>query len=68
MNELKVINPNILPEIICSKSDCGNNTFDQKVKLKSVSKFQSPNGQTGVMAIPVFVCAKCGTELIGPGL
>lgn len=65
MNELQtVINPNQFPNVKCVIAECGNNTFIQQFKLKFVSKFQSGNGQPGYFVIPIYVCAKCGCELL----
>jgi hypothetical protein len=72
MNEVKnFINPNALPNVQCdpplnkdSLTYCLSDTFVQKYHIKKVSKFQSGNGQEGYIIVPVYVCAKCGKELL----
>jgi hypothetical protein len=44
-------------EIKCD--ECGNNTFQQGVMLRGVSRFITMTEQDGVMPIPVFYCIKC---------
>jgi len=55
------INPNTLPDIICST--CGSKYWEQCFVLKKVSALVSPNGQEGAINIPVLVCRSCGQNL-----
>lgn len=55
-------NININPEdIVCQK--CGHDIFEQKLKLKKVSRIQSPTGQEMIVPVPVVICDKCKCEL-----
>jgi hypothetical protein len=69
MNEIKnFINPNSITDIQCTtiNSDgkcCTSKQFTQQFKIKKVSKFQSGDGQEGVIILPIYVCPKCGKEL-----
>jgi uncharacterized Zn finger protein len=39
---------------------CGNETFQEALMLRKVSKFLTGQAQDGVLPIPTFVCTKCG--------
>jgi len=39
---------------------CGNTTFDQVVEIRKMSALVSPTGQTAVIPVQLFACAKCG--------
>jgi hypothetical protein len=41
--------------------ECGNNSFQQGVKLYRMSAIQSPNGQAGMVQLPIIMCVNCGT-------
>ena len=65
MPEIKnFVNPNALPDVQCISVDCGSIHYIQQFRIKKVSKFQSENGQSGFIVVPVFVCVKCGCEII----
>ncbi len=75
MNEIKnLINPNLIPNLHCDtivdeKPDgftinCSCDTFNQVFHIKKVSRMLSPNGQEGYIMIPVYLCTRCGKEII----
>ena len=39
---------------------CGNETFVQVFKMRKLSALLSPTGQSTMIPIQVFACAKCG--------
>lgn len=39
---------------------CENETFQEALLLRKVSKFLTGQAQDGVLPIPTFVCSKCG--------
>jgi uncharacterized Zn finger protein len=39
---------------------CDNETFQEALLLRKVSKFLTGQAQDGVLPIPTFVCSKCG--------
>ena len=39
---------------------CGNETFQEALLLRKVSKFLTGQAQDGILPIPTFVCSKCG--------
>ena len=39
---------------------CGNETFQEALMLRKVSKFLTGQAQDGILPIPTFVCTKCG--------
>lgn len=58
MNQQQMnINLEDTTEIICER--CNNNTFQQGVLLRSVSRFITMNEQDGIMPVPIFYCIKC---------
>ena len=40
--------------------ECGNQTFQEGLMLRKVSRFLTGDAQDGVIPIPTFVCTKCG--------
>lgn len=40
--------------------ECGNETFQEGLMLRKVSRFLTGDAQDGVIPIPTFVCTKCG--------
>lgn len=40
--------------------ECGNQTFQEGLMLRKVSRFLTGETQDGVIPIPTFVCTKCG--------
>lgn len=51
------IDVSTLSEVICSS--CGGKYWEQVFLLKKVSALISPNGQEGVINVPVLVCISC---------
>tara|TARA_R110001592_G_scaffold41476_1_gene135310 strand:+ start:77 stop:322 length:246 start_codon:yes stop_codon:yes gene_type:complete len=43
---------------VCDK--CGNDTFSEVFKMRSLSPLLSPTGEKGIIPINLFACAKCG--------
>jgi len=51
--------------------ECGNETFQEAVILRKVSKFLTASSKDSIIPIPTFVCTKCGhanQEFIPPQL
>lgn len=40
--------------------ECGNDSFQQILFLRKVSKFLAGTAEDGVIPIPSFACTKCG--------
>ena len=55
--QMKVDFNQTLPEV-CEK--CGNDTFVQVFKIRTLSALLSPSGQKTVIPIQMFACAECG--------
>ena len=55
--QMKVDFNQTLPEE-CEK--CGNDTFVQVFKIRTLSALLSPSGQKTVIPIQMFACAECG--------
>jgi hypothetical protein len=45
-----------IPNIKC---ECGCEYWEEKKMVKFISKIISPNGQEGLVNIPVLVCSNC---------
>ena len=45
--------------VICSS--CSNNTFEEAMLLRKVSRFVTGTSQDGLIPVQVVVCKKCGT-------
>lgn len=43
-----------------SCDECGNESFQEALLLRKVSRFLTGDAQDGVIPIPTFVCSKCG--------
>ena len=43
---------------ICEK--CGNDTFSEVFKMRTLSALLSPTGEKAIIPINLFACAKCG--------
>ena len=50
------VNPDELPDILC---ECGCGVFIQGMRIKTMSKLISPDGQEKYVYVPTSVCAKC---------
>lgn len=55
------INPDELPDIVCSK--CKGKIFIGAQKIKKLSAILSPDGKERYVNIPVIICAMCKEEL-----
>ena len=55
------VNPDELPDIICSK--CQNKIFIPAQRIKKLSAILSPDGKERYVNIPVVICAMCKEEL-----
>lgn len=51
------IDPNDLPSVEC---ECGNAKFKEGHVIKKLSSLISPNGESGLIPIQVFICTECG--------
>lgn len=55
------MNPDILKnakEIICE--ECQNDTFEEVLKLKKLSKLYTGEQKDSLIPLPVFACKSCG--------
>lgn len=55
--------------VICE--ECGNQTFQEGLMLRKISKFLTATAKDSLLPIPTFVCMKCGhvnAEFIPPQL
>lgn len=43
-----------------SCDECANESFQEALLLRKVSRFLTGDAQDGVIPIPTFVCSKCG--------
>ena len=43
-----------------SCDECNNETFQEGLMLRKVSRFLTGETQDGVIPIPTFICSKCG--------
>ena len=41
-------------------NECGHNVFDQKIMLRSVSRFVTGTAENAIVPMPIFACSKCG--------
>ena len=55
------VNPDELPNIICSK--CKSKIFIPAQRIKKLSAILSPDGKERYVNIPVVICAICKEEL-----
>jgi len=46
------------PYMTCEK--CENDVFEEKMKIKKVSRFMTGGAQDSIVPIPVIVCSNCG--------
>lgn len=46
-------------DIICENPECGGTIFEEKLKIKKISKFLTGSDRDSILPIPVIVCAKC---------
>jgi len=45
-------------EILCE--ECGNNTFEEILKLRKLSKLITAQPKDTLIPVPMFACKKCG--------
>lgn len=55
------VNPDELPDIVCSK--CQSKIFQPAQRIKKLSAILSPDGKKRYVNIPVVICAMCKEEL-----
>jgi hypothetical protein len=52
------VNLSDAPYLTCDS--CGHDVFEEKMKIKKISKFMTGAPQDSIVPLPVIACAKCG--------
>lgn len=67
-NPLSNVNIKDADDIKCEKCEC--EVFEEKIKIKKISKFMTGSEKDSIMPIPVIVCAKCNhiNEMFKPNV
>lgn len=59
VNPLANVDLSQAADIVCENPECGGVIFEEKLKIKKISRFLTASDKDSILPIPVIVCAKC---------